>query len=442
MNLRSRGFIVPNRNRSSKNMLGTFARRLLRTGSVSSGSLILISMSVASSILGFVYWFAVSQFYLVSKVGEAAALLSAFGLIGLLTKLGFDITIVRYLPTEQDKTRLVNSCITVTAVIAGFVSIVSIALLTLSSRDIGKDPQLLTLSSLFVLTSIAGAGSSIQSTTFIAAKDYGGYFKQGISFMVLRIPFVAAFAWLGVQGILLGLLLSILVVQFFVTTAMLPKNIAGYTLRPALDLRRIRELVSFSISNYVASTASAGPAFLLPILVVLTNGTDAGAYFYVAWMLANVVLMIPSAISTALLAEISQKGQCWEKPFRETLTAMVAMVVPVAAALFIVAPVLLSLFGKQYGDNGADLLRILIIAAVASIPVTLFVSKARYDRTNRKIAVPYFGILITSVLLGIIMSEWYGAAGYALGWLTGNGLFAVLVTPEVVRIIRRCMRVA
>ena len=67
----------------------------------------LMLSSVTSAGSGFFFWLITARFYPAEEVGLA----SAIGLIGMLSLLGFDISLVRFCPRE-DKAELINTCMT------------------------------------------------------------------------------------------------------------------------------------------------------------------------------------------------------------------------------------------------------------------------------------------------------------------------------------------
>ena len=55
-----------------------------------------------------------ARFYSLSEVGLVSALISAVMVIGTFSKLGLDMAIIRFLPMEQDRTGIINSCLNIT----------------------------------------------------------------------------------------------------------------------------------------------------------------------------------------------------------------------------------------------------------------------------------------------------------------------------------------
>ena len=72
----------------------------------------LMFSSLTSAGSGF-FWLIAARFYSTADIGLASAIISAMGLISMLSLLGFDISLVRFLPEREDKQELINSCLTI-----------------------------------------------------------------------------------------------------------------------------------------------------------------------------------------------------------------------------------------------------------------------------------------------------------------------------------------
>ena len=87
----------------------------------------LMLSSISSAGSGFFFWLIAARFYSTADIGLASAIIAAMGLISMLSMLGFDISLVRFLPEREDKTELINSCLTISfifslALIAIFIA--------------------------------------------------------------------------------------------------------------------------------------------------------------------------------------------------------------------------------------------------------------------------------------------------------------------------------
>ena len=58
----------------------------------------LMFSSLTSAGSGFFFWLIAARFYSTADIGLASAIISAMGLISMLSLLGFDISLVRFLP--------------------------------------------------------------------------------------------------------------------------------------------------------------------------------------------------------------------------------------------------------------------------------------------------------------------------------------------------------
>jgi len=74
---------------------------------------ILMAREAATAVLGLVFWIVVARFYHPAEVGMAAALISAMGLLIVFSKLGLGFSLMRYLPKEEDKKSMINTCLTI-----------------------------------------------------------------------------------------------------------------------------------------------------------------------------------------------------------------------------------------------------------------------------------------------------------------------------------------
>ena len=84
----------------------------------------LMGNTLLSAGAGFFFWIFAARFYAPEDVGLGSALISAAGLLSMLSMLGFDIGLIRYLPRETDKGGMINSCFVMTGLAAALLSVV------------------------------------------------------------------------------------------------------------------------------------------------------------------------------------------------------------------------------------------------------------------------------------------------------------------------------
>ncbi len=71
--------------------------------------LMLSSVTFAGS--GFFFWVIATRFYFTEEVASGS--IAAMNLISMLLLLGFDISLVRYIPEREDKRELIKSYLTI-----------------------------------------------------------------------------------------------------------------------------------------------------------------------------------------------------------------------------------------------------------------------------------------------------------------------------------------
>jgi len=72
-----------------------------------------MAANVASAAFGFLFWTAAARLYQPQEVGFAAAVISAVGLLAMLSALGLDYALIRFLPQSPAPHSIVSSSLTI-----------------------------------------------------------------------------------------------------------------------------------------------------------------------------------------------------------------------------------------------------------------------------------------------------------------------------------------
>ena len=92
--------------------------------------------SVLLVLTGFFFWMAAARLYPVEAVGLTSAAIAAIGLLTLLSTLGLDYGLIRFLPGSGEKARdMINSCFTVGGLISIALAFIFLAGLVLFIRN-------------------------------------------------------------------------------------------------------------------------------------------------------------------------------------------------------------------------------------------------------------------------------------------------------------------
>ena len=408
-------------------------RKLLRVSLYRNAGYLMLASGV-NSLAGFVFWAVAARIYPAEGVGLAAAAISAIGLMALLSTLGMDYGLIRFLPGSGDKAKnILNSCFTLSGLVSVALAVIFLAGLKLWSPALLRIQQNPVFFISFVIFALAAVYRVFAERTFIAGRRAGFALTQGLVFNLLRfIPLVALAPLFNVFGIFaswgIGLGLAVIVSIPF----LIPRVQPGYHPAPKIDRKSIGNMMHFSFANYGANIFWAIPILCLPLMVVNLLGAEANAYFYVGWALGYLLVSIPVTVSFSLFAEGSHSEEQLGHNIDRSLRLLLVLV-PVIAIVFLAGERVLALFGSAYAENATTLLWVL---AVSAIPVglnhTYFTVKRVQKRMRGVIGLSAFIAVVTMVLSYLLLPR-VGIIGAGIGWLIPQAIVAVAITPSLFR---------
>ena len=377
-------------------------------GDLYKNSFFLIMSTLLNAGFGFFFWIIASRMYPIRDVGFATVLISSLGLIILFSRFGFDISIIRFFPV-YDKTKVFNTSLLLTSVlsiIAAIIGVLLISFLTPNASFI-KYPVLVFL---FILICIMNSAALITGNTFTANRRADFYFYQNI-LLAFRIPFLIPLMFLGSFGILGSLGLAYFIASVF-AILILKKFHIIINLR--VDREFLRNSVRYSLYNYVSNILSAAPALILPLIVSNMLGETEAAKYYIAYTVGNLVLIIPSALSTSLLVEGSY-GTKLRKDAIKSGAAIFALLVPSVILMSFFGKLILGLFNRDYID-AFELLRILTLSSFLVALYSIFIPIQNVRMMIESIV--GLNLLRFVLLLGLsyILILRYGILGVGYAW--------------------------
>lgn len=397
-------------------------------------SLFLIANHVVMTGLGFVFWMVVARFYSEADVGLGAAIISAISLLGLLSRLGLDITLIRFLPKADRPADLINSCLTLSGIVALAVAGIYIAGIGLWSPAMGFIRHNAIFSIAFVLFTIFWTLSGVLSLIFIAKRRADFTLSKSTIYSLLKVPlpillviYFHAFGIVASWGIATGVALAISILLF------LPRAQNRYKLVPKVNLGIIKDVWRYSIGNYFATLLGAATVLILPIMIVNLLGPAQNAYFYVALMLAGLLFGIPGAVSGSLFAEGSHFEVALEVNVRRSYRFIFLLLIPAIAIVLLAGKWLLLLFGASYSANALTLLWILAASSFFVGINSVYYSILRVEGRIREL-VAIFGFVTLAVLVGsYFITPITGIVGVGYVWIGARGLVSVYILLKVVR---------
>lgn len=386
--------------------------------------------------LGFVFWWLAARALTPAELGDGTALVSAMFLLGLVAKLGYDLTLVRVLPRAPPGTRALTLDTFATATLAlglalgvAFVALAATLRLPMAEAlgtPLGAAMFVLGVAATGALTMLDGLFLSEERADLVTKKNAA---VSGAKLLLLA-PLAAA-GGAGVAGAWSLASASVLVALVVVVV-----RAPTWRWRPRLRASQtaLRASAKLNLANFAVQMAETAPPWLLPLVVTQLIGAEAGGHFYVAWMIASLVNLIPYALATAFLANVSRDADAslTRVKLRRALGIALALALPAAAAAFAFGPYALALFGAAYVEGATPLLRILVLAAPFVVVNLLWTARLRADDLARAFTLFGGGVTVVALLLIAPMHAW-GVAGVGWAWVASNAAFALIAFPRLVR---------
>ena len=393
-----------------------------------SNAFYLMLNTAVMSLFGFFFWIVVARFYTEAEVGLGSAVISAMSLLALISLVGLNISLVRFLPHSDKPQELINSCYILGGLVSLVVAGIFLAGLGFWSPALAFVTKNAIFASAFIVFTILWMLQNLVNHTFIAQRRAGFVLLKNTIFSVLKLVFpvlfVLFFRTFGIVaswGVAMAVALAVSIFMF------LPKVQDFYKPVPTLKLNLLREMWRYSSGNYLANLFSACLPFILPLMVVNILGAQQNAYFYIAWMMASLLFAIPFGVSQSLFAE----GSHFEDKLKENVTKSLKftylLLVPAVIVLILVGKWLLLAFGQSYSLNALHLLWVL---SLSSLPLALTHIYSGILRVTGRIKelVAIWGFIVLAVLLAsYLIMPITDIIGIGYTWLSAQTIVAVYI---------------
>jgi len=406
----------------------------------------LVSTSIVTSGLGFVYWAVAARAFPASDVGESATAIAAMSLIAPFTVLGLGTVLVAQLPKMNGgRTQLVSTAALVTAVVGTVVALLCAFALPsdfLGLPGIGKEVGMTVLFAAAVATQSMGYMLDMALLSVIGgAMQLVRNSVQAVVKLVLLIVFALALARYGSVTIFNSWFVANVVSIAVVIIAIMRQH--RVPLRQTMPkLSALRGIHFAAAQHHMLNIALFTPFFAMPILANVILGSEQAAYLYATWSVAGFLFYVPIALATALFASGSRDSGTFLMEFRFTLRSALLICTVANLAILLLGHWVLRIFGDAYAANGRAALILMCLGGFGLIIKDHHVALARVTGTVGREA-----ILIGALGLGELVGAAIGASlggltGLGLGWLIAVGLEALVCGPLVWRAYRGRFEVA
>jgi O-antigen/teichoic acid export membrane protein len=435
--------------------------RVARTDSLVRNSLFMMTTTVATGLLGYVFWIIAARVFSSADVGTASAVISLCSTVALLTYLGPAAMLIERLHAYERSSAwtsfLVRMCAT-TAVATAVVAAVAIPVIA-HSRGYGSFFGPGDAAALAVVGAAAWTVVNMYGSAFIAARRADGLLAvQGLVSLLkvlLVVPLCAI--GLGAPGIVVAWVASSLIGVILGALWLLPRlglggrreasGAAGASRDDEHRYPAVRlpgsgagrlpssrgAAAGHLIGQHLTSVGGQVTPLVLPILVAVRLGVRPNAYFYITWMIGSVFFMVSPSISNALFAESVRTGSALRSTIRKAFVVTSLLLAPAIVVMVAAGKVILGIFGHPYATAGYGLLILLAVSALPDAVSNIAVAVCRAtDRLGYSVAIN-IGILVTTLTSAWLLMPRFGLLGVGVGWLGAQLLGAIASVPVYFR---------
>lgn len=397
-------------------------------------SYFLMASTAVTSILGFIFWIVAARLYEPAAVGLASAIIAALCLLAIFSNLGLGIGLIRFLPGAKDKgNSMINTCFTLSSLASMVIALIFLAGLEFWSPALLPVLQHPVFFASFIVFAIVWALNPLISCVFLAKRSTEFTFIQNAiaSFLKLAliIPFAAFFN--SAFGIFASVGMAVSVALLIAIFWFLPKVQQGYF--PLCIVRRevLNEISHYSGGNYIARIFLQSSPLVLPLMVINILGAEMSAYFFIAWSITAILIVIPTSIFNSLFAEGSNEEETLRANTKKSLKLFLLLLLPAVIVVFVIADKVLLLFGQAYSQNGALLLRIIAVSIIPYSVNYLYITIARVKMDISGVIKVSAAIPCLTLGLCYFLMLNMGLPGIGLGWLAGQSIVATPVAAHL-----------
>jgi O-antigen/teichoic acid export membrane protein len=395
----------------------------------------MMSTTLVTSLLGVVFWLVAARCFSQSAVGVGSAAVSAMTLLGFGATLGLGTLLMGELPRREGGRRaLLNAALAVTALTGAGLGLGFAALAPLFSSDLES------LGGGWSSATLFAACTGLTALAYVLDQALIGLLRGGLQ-LARNIVFAAAklVALVPVAAIVVdpdptwiysvwggGIAVSLIVLAGFY------REREDEAMRP--DFARLGQMRASAASHHGFNLALLAPSMVVPIVVVALISASANASFYVAWMIAGFLAMVPVSLGTVLYAVASADASRLTQQLRFTFLISFAVGVAANLVLIVAAEPILRIFGAQYAEQATTPLHVL---ALGIFPLTVKTQYVALQRVRHRVAaalpIAWGGAVLE--VGGAAVGAWLlgDLSGVAWGWLAGLGLEALVMGAPVLR---------
>jgi O-antigen/teichoic acid export membrane protein len=388
---------------------------------------------VASMGLGFLAWLVAARLFSPDEVGLASGAVAAMMFCVQLALVGIGSAVIALYPRHAgEPSRLLNSSLASVTVMGVVVGLAFLLLARGVFRELNLVAATPILAVAFVAMTVFGAVNVLLDNVSVAVRRGDQVLTRNVAFGLVTIAIPLALAGLAlVQGAWLILMAWTLagLTACGIGAVQVHRSLPAFHLHVELRPALVRNLIRVGLPNWALTMTERGPALLMPVLVTELISPTTNAFWYAAWMMAWVVMIIPISVGQTLFAEAAREPERIGAATRHGLLTSLGLGVLAAVAMLLLARIALGLLGGAYAEAGVGALRVLVLTVIPfSLTQAYYaICRARGHLREAIAAGTVFGLAAVGAALTAGISS--GLTAMAVAWLGVQclaGLWAAL----------------
>ena len=398
----------------------------------------LVANSAVSAMLGLLYWVLVARLYSAEDVGRNSAVIASIIFLSGIAQLNLRPVLSRFIPVAGTSTgRFVAIAYFVSADAALVVGAVFVLGIQLWAHDsvyaMIRSTPFLAFS--FIGMNVLWCIFGLQDGVLIGLRRSVAVLVENSLFGIAKIVFAVVFTLQAatrgpgiVVSWIIPMVIAIVVVNAAVFRKFVPVHVTAHP--ETSDLIEPRRIARFVAGDYLGSLFALAYASLLPVIIISQVGATKSAHFYIVWIISTSLQLVPLQMVTSLVVETAAEPLAFQRQARHLVVQIARILVPVGVILLIGASSILQIFGRGYAEDGAGLLRLLVLSLIPDTVIVLFFGFARVRARVRGIVAVQAALAASILGLSGLLLPGLGLTGVGIAYLasqTGLALF-LLVT--------------
>ncbi len=401
-----------------------YSVKVLYSETLFRNSVYLMLSTGTMSAFGFIFWLIVAHLYRPDQIGIASTLISSMNFIKYFSLLGFDSTFIRFLAKTKRKNEHIDTGLVIVAACALIAGSLYVLFAPHFAPRLILLHQHLLLGIGFAIFCIGATLNLVTDSVFVAYRSAGynllidGVVGSGTQLLLpIILVGIGAYGIFAAQGLAACLAMAVSILAL--------TKWFGYKPRFKINRNVLSEVKHYSFQNYLASLLDTIPFIVIPIIILNKLGASLAGYYYLAFMMANLLFTVVYAVAQSLFAEGSFGERGLRPLIKRAAIFLGALIIPASILFVFVGPYILEAFGKIYGENSRQVLIVLaasapFLAASAIGSIIMRITK----QTGALISVNALYALVVCGLTALWASR--GLVWVAGAWFVGQFITAIV----------------